>query len=120
VALLLAIPLVQWLAYTAFARYVFRVPGKRAWLLGGLRVVAGAAIYWPIKVAATASFFATHLFSAPLAWAIVALFDPRRSWRRWLLWIVVGTVASVALNLLIFGTTMRDDYFKDSLRLIPG
>src|SRR5579862_2863255 len=105
VALIVVIPLVQWLAYTAFARYVFKVHGGRAWLIGGLRVAVGAAIYWPIKIAAMPTFFATHLISAPLAWALVAPLDPRRSWHRWFLWIAVGTVASVLLNLLMFGTT---------------
>ncbi len=117
--LFLTIPL-QWLAYTAFARYAFRVPGGRAWLIGTLRVVLGTAIYWSIKIAAMASFFATHLFSAPLAWGIVALLDPQRTWRRWLLWVVVGTVVSVVLNLIMFGATVPNDYFKDSVRLFPG
>ncbi|HEX8794124.1 MAG TPA: hypothetical protein VF765_24445 [Polyangiaceae bacterium] len=115
---LLAIP-VQWLVYGVLAHVVFKLTRRRAALLALARVAVGVAIYWPAKLVLPLSFFATHFVSAPIAWAVVAAIDPRRSWPRLLLWVGLGTAVSVVLNYAFFGLG-SDDYFKESLNLIPG
>jgi hypothetical protein len=83
-------------------------------------VAVGSVLYWVLKVALPLSFFATHFVSAPIAWSLVAPIDPRRSWRRLLYWVALGTAVTVALNFAFFGVSSGDDYFQETLYLIPG
>jgi hypothetical protein len=116
---LLTIPL-QWLAYTLLIRFAFKLSLGRSVLAALIRVCVGSALYWGLKMALPLSFFATHFVSAPIAWALVAPVDPRRSWRRLLYWVALGTAVTVALNYVFFGMSSGDDYFQESLHLIPG
>ncbi len=115
---LLTIPL-QWLAYAALIRFAFKLALRRSMLAALIRVCVGSALSWVLKLTLPLSFFATHFVSAPIAWSLVAFLDPRRSWRRLLYWVALGTAVTVALNYVFFGLS-GDDYFQDSLHLIPG
>lgn len=116
---LVTIPL-QWLAYAALIRFAFKLSWARSALTALIRVCVGSALYWALKVVLPLSFFATHFVSAPTAWSLVALMDPRRSWRRLVYWVVLGTAVTVAINYVLFGLSSGDDYFRESLQLIPG
>ncbi len=116
---LVTIPL-QWLAYAALIHFAFKLSWTRSAVAALIRVCVGSALYWTLKMALPLSFFATHFISAPLAWSIVALIDPRRSWRRLLYWVALGTAVTVAVNYVLFGLSFGDDYFRESVHLIPG
>jgi len=106
---------VQWVVYAIVIRSAFGLSGGRAVLVALFRVLAGAAVYTLLERVVHFSAFTLHIMSAPIAWAVVAPSDPRLTWRRLLLWVAVGTVATAGLDYVLFKTLMGDDYLQTSL-----
>jgi hypothetical protein len=118
VLILLTVP-VQWVVYAIVIRSVFELPGGRAILVALLRVGSGVAVQALLDRVIHPSLLTLHIVSAPIAWAAVAPFDPRISWRRMLLWMAMGTAATAGLDYVLFKTLLREDQLQMPFHGLP-
>jgi hypothetical protein len=98
VVVIVVLPMaVQFASYFGLARLAFGVPRATAVRIAGVRVVVGLVLFWACFL--LAGTVGTGLaFSSPIAWTVAAFMDPRRSIRRGIAWVVVGTALTFAIN----------------------
>jgi hypothetical protein len=89
--------LAQFAAYFGLARLAFRLPQNAAMKIAAARVVTGFVLFWPFFLLAS-TVGAGLAVSAPIAWAIAARMDPKRSMRRGVAWVIAGTALTFAVN----------------------
>jgi hypothetical protein len=100
----LGIPVSQAVVYPFLIHYAFRVPVARAIGAAVLRIALGAFLFFFLAHAVKGTWptAVILLLSASTAWACVSMLDPRRSLRRVALWVIVGTVVSLVMDLTYF------------------
>jgi len=98
VVVFIALPLVvQLAAYFGLGRLAFQLPTGRALGIAVARVVIGVMLFlacFPLVDTIGAGL----LISSPIAWLVIAFMDPRRSIRRAIAWVLVGTALTLAVN----------------------
>jgi hypothetical protein len=107
-------PLVaQVIFYFALARFAFRVPTPLAAAITIVRIAIGMILFWGLvllNLGDTDPVREYLVISAPIAWAMASLIDPRRSIPRGAVWVLAGTSLTFGVNelywRLIFGESM--------------
>ncbi len=99
----------QFGAYWGLVR-LFHLDRRRSTWLSLTRVGVGGLLFWALTTGVALADpksvpapIIPLLVSAPLAWAIASRWDPDRRRTRLAAWVFGGTLASVLVNLLLYG-----------------
>jgi hypothetical protein len=84
-----------------------------------VRVGVGFILFWVLVVLtlkSTPTVGEILLVSAPIAWAIAACLDPRRSIPRGLAWVLAGTALTLIVNEAFFRLLMDESVLSTDTR----
>ena len=93
--------LAQFAVYLALARFAFALPIAQAAAVALVRVLLGGVLFWllmGVTLGNAPSVGGVLAVSAPVAWFVAALMDPRRSVQRAIGWVLLGTVVTFSVN----------------------